>query len=70
MHSTRFQRIVIVTNHAAQRMAERGISEEILLEVSTRETPVTRMTLTCRFLRLSLHESTISCAQFWFWKMR
>jgi len=33
MNSTRFQRIVIVTYHAAQRMAERGISEEILLEV-------------------------------------
>ena len=33
MNSTRFQRPVIVTYHARQRMAERGISEEILLEV-------------------------------------
>lgn len=29
MNSTRFQRPVIVTYHARQRMAERGISEEI-----------------------------------------
>ena len=33
MHSTRVQRPVVVTYHAAQRMIERGISEEILLEV-------------------------------------
>ena len=33
MNSTRFQRPVIVTYHARQRMAERSISEEILLEV-------------------------------------
>ena len=33
MNSTRFQRPVIVTYHARQRMAERGISEETLLEV-------------------------------------
>lgn len=33
MHSVRFQRPVIVTRHAEQRMAERGISETMLLEM-------------------------------------
>lgn len=33
MNSTRFQRPVILTCHAEQRMAERGISEDMLLEV-------------------------------------
>ena len=33
MNSIRFQRPVIVTYHATQRMAERCVSEEILLEV-------------------------------------
>jgi hypothetical protein len=33
MNSTRFQRPVILTRHAEQRMAERGISEAMLLEV-------------------------------------
>ena len=33
MHSIRFQRPVIVTHHARQRMNERGISETLLLEV-------------------------------------
>lgn len=33
MQSVRFQRPVIVTRHARQRMMERGISEAMLLEV-------------------------------------
>lgn len=33
MHSTRFTRPVILTRHAAQRMAERRISEAELLQV-------------------------------------
>jgi len=33
MLSVRFQRPVIVTRHAQQRMVERGISEALLLEV-------------------------------------
>lgn len=33
MYSERFQRRVQVTRHAAQRLAERGISEELLLEI-------------------------------------
>jgi hypothetical protein len=33
VNSIRFQRPVIVTRHAEQRMVERGISEAMLLEV-------------------------------------
>lgn len=33
MHSTRFNRSVIITRHAAQRMAERNISDALLLHV-------------------------------------
>jgi hypothetical protein len=33
MHSTRFARPVIVTHHAAQRMAERGVSDALLLRL-------------------------------------
>lgn len=33
VYSKRFERPVIVTNHAAQRMAERRFSVELLLEV-------------------------------------
>lgn len=33
MNSTRFQRSVILTRHAEQRMSERGISDAMLLEV-------------------------------------
>ncbi len=33
MHSKRFGRPVVVTRHAAQRMAERSVSEALLLQV-------------------------------------
>lgn len=33
MFSNRFQRLVVISAHAKIRMAERGISEEMLLEV-------------------------------------
>ena len=33
MYSQRFQRIVQITQHALQRMAERNISETLLLEL-------------------------------------
>ena len=36
MTSDRFQRPVVVTRHAANRMAERGIDEVLLLEVIDR----------------------------------
>ncbi len=33
MHSSRFNRPVVITHHAAQRMAERRITLELLLRV-------------------------------------
>lgn len=33
LYSSRFQRPIVITHHAAQRMAERGISGELLLEI-------------------------------------
>ncbi len=33
MHSARFNRPVIVTRHAAGRMADRGVSDALLLQV-------------------------------------
>lgn len=33
MHSKRFSRPVIVTRHAAQRMADRGVSDVLLLQI-------------------------------------
>ncbi len=33
MFSSRFQRPIVISSHAKIRMAERGISEEMLLEV-------------------------------------
>jgi hypothetical protein len=33
VNSIRFQRPIVVTHHARQRMAERGVSEAMLLEV-------------------------------------
>lgn len=33
MHSMRYARPVIVTHHAAQRMAERGVSDAVLLRL-------------------------------------
>ena len=33
MHSSRFNRLIIITHHAAQRMAERYVTPELLLRV-------------------------------------
>jgi hypothetical protein len=33
MHSTRFNRTVVITHHAAHRMAERRVTPELLLRV-------------------------------------
>lgn len=33
MHSRRFNRIVVITQHAAQRMSQRGITDELLLDL-------------------------------------
>ena len=32
MYSNRFQRPIVITRHAAQRMTERDVSSELLLE--------------------------------------
>lgn len=63
MHSVRFNRPVIITRHAAQRMAERSISsEELLAVVDGGETRYKDSTHLWAFKHLDGRSDNLVCA--------
>ncbi|MFT3777071.1 MAG: DUF4258 domain-containing protein [Ottowia sp.] len=63
MRSTRFQRPIIVTRHAAIRMAERGISDaQLLAVIDTGETRYRDETHLWAFKHLPERQDNLICA--------
>ena len=63
MFSTRFQRPILLTRHARIRMEERGVSDEMLLEIiDSGETRYRDETHLWAFKRLPERDDNLICA--------
>jgi hypothetical protein len=71
MRSVRFNRPVVISRHAAQRMAERDVPPELLLRVidegQTRYSDNARL---WSWLEVPGRDDNLLCAALWCWRMR